>query len=630
MIRSGAPTFIRSRFLFVLSVVSAFFLAGITVPAQSATSTNSISLMDISVSSVAQTSLSPVRHQVVIKGKYTNSTSQYASPVIELLVGNSLSSRSAVIAAVSNENFPGLTAHPEIFTKLSGLAPAKSQDWQLVFDGDQFVKNDDAVVVFGAQVQGTQEQVAITHPWFYKDAFKPTQIVVAATLTTTTFHPVDQPVDVAIGTNEIDRLNNLLDVLPANALVVVDPYLRDWLKDFSYSDLSEKSAQLLERLSKYDAYESVYAQTNIAKTVANKLSTMTTSALTSKESSVVVYAPSNELVSKTLFKKVSEQQDSLIVLPNESLGGVQETINAHGITNGTDFLVSDSGLSRCFTFNDQLLARSCLTSLLAAITAESPNRSRTVLLNLPINAYDAQALSVISHADQFNNVFSSVDVDTALATSPVIHSIPQGTNENLAVTTAMRKGLAQLSNLAKSVDSVFKDEALSRQLNATRYFALSTLNTAEKENLDIVQSAVTYANDQLHTLSLEGSSRITIPGTKSSLPITIVNGSDHTATVGVQISSSLPGRISAANIDVVTIEPGKRMTVQIPISVSGAGLIPVEATLTSRDNDSFGKSLSIQIASSAYQDIARNLVWTALALLVLLLANSLRKRRRTA
>ena len=120
-----------------------------------------------------------------------------------------------------------------------------------------------------------------------------------------------------------------------------------------------------------------------------------------------------------------------------------------------------------------------------------------------------------------------------------------------------------------------------------------------------------------------------IPGTKSVLPITIVNGSEHTATVGVQLSSSLPGRISATNIDVVTIEPGKRVTVSIPISVSGAGLIPVTATLTSRDNDSFGKPLSIQIGSSAYQDIARNLVWTALALLVILLANGLRKRRRT-
>lgn len=72
------------------------------------------------------------------------------------------------------------------------------------------------------------------------------------------------------------------------------------------------------------------------------------------------------------------------------------------------------------------------------------------------------------------------------------------------------------------------------------------------------------------------------------------------------------------------------MTVQIPITVSGAGLISVEASLMSRDNDLFGTSLPIKIASSAYQDIARTLVWTALALLVILLANSLRKRRQSA
>lgn len=621
---------VRVKITASICAVAALVVGVIASPVLGATSTDSLAITDISVTAISDTSLSPARHQVVISGTFTNSGQQATSPTIQLVIGNALSSRSAVISAITNDSYPGITVHTDVTTRLSNVPSQRSQEWQLSFNGDDYFAADDPVAVFGAKIADTTEQAVIPHPWFYKATFKPTELLVNVPVTTSSFHPVGQAIDLAVGTNEIDRINTLLDSTPAQANVIVDPYVRDWLRDFDGTDLAGKAAQLSERLNKYSSYSTVYAQTNIFTAVANKMTSISNGALSSEDKSITVYSPEKDFVSKSVFNEVATHDDVLMILPNDAFGASQQTIAAHGISNGTNFLVSDSGLAQCLTVNNALLANACLSSLLTTITAESPNKSRTISVSVPLNAIDVSALKIFSRPESFNKTYELTDINSALASTGISHSIPAGPTLGGDLSTAMRRGLSQLANLSKSVAAVFSDEQLSRQLIATRYFAMSTMSSDAQSNLELVSSATTYATNQLHTLSLQGSSRITIPGTKSQLPITIVNGSDHTATVGIQISSSLPGRISATNIDVVTVEPGKRMTVQIPITVSGAGLISVQASLTSRDNDSFGTPLAIQIASSAYQDIARNLVWTALALLVILLANGLRKRRKSA
>lgn len=597
-------------------------------PAHSASTSEQLAITGISVTSISDTSLSPIRHQVTISGVFTNTSAQTVTPSIQLLTGQAINTRSKLISALSSNTYSQITAHEGVATVLTNVGAQKSENWQLTFNGDDYFSAEDSVAVFGAQLAGTAEQVVLPHSWYFKDSVKPTQLLVNVPITTSSFHPVGQEIDLAIGTNEIDRINNLLDSLPEKSQVAVDPYLRDWLQDFSQTELSSKATQLSERLNRFSTYSSVYAQTNIFRTVSNELSGITRSALTTEDSAISIYSPTSELVSKSVFNAVADIEDTLMIIPNDVFGGAQQSTTAHGISNGTDFLIADSGLAECFMLNDELLARACLTSMLTVIAAESPNKSRTIAVQVPLMALNVSSLRALADPGSFSNTFSVVDINTVLASPAVNHSIPQGSATRSDYSTALRKGLANLARLNKSVTAVFEDESLSRQLNATRFMAVSTMRDQDDEDLAILNAAITYASDQLHTLSLQGSSRITIPGTKSELPITIVNGSDHTATVGVQLSSSLPGRISARNIDVVTIEPGKRVTVSVPITISGAGLIPVQASLTSRNNDTFGKPLSIQIASSAYQDIARNLVWTALAMLVLLLANAIRKRRR--
>ena len=137
------------------------------------------------------------------------------------------------------------------------------------------------------------------------------------------------------------------------------------------------------------------------------------------------------------------------------------------------------------------------------------------------------------------------------------------------------------------------------------------------------------AHELLGQLRLEGSKHITIPGTEADLPITVFNSSAFTAHVQVLLNGTGANRITTHASDLITVEPGRRVTVQIPITLNSAGDVQAVAYLADSTGATFGDSLSIQIASTAYQQFARSLVWVALIALILLVGNNVWRRTRS-
>jgi uncharacterized membrane protein YjfL (UPF0719 family) len=80
----------------------------------------------------------------------------------------------------------------------------------------------------------------------------------------------------------------------------------------------------------------------------------------------------------------------------------------------------------------------------------------------------------------------------------------------------------------------------------------------------------------------------------------------------------------------VTIPAAQRVTIPISIVLSGTGSVNVMASLHTLENQDLGITKTMQVTSSAYQSLARTLVWGACGLLLLLvLLNGLRKRRNS-
>jgi len=130
-------------------------------------------------------------------------------------------------------------------------------------------------------------------------------------------------------------------------------------------------------------------------------------------------------------------------------------------------------------------------------------------------------------------------------------------------------------------------------------------------------------------ISIQSSNRVTIANPKTEVPVTVVNQSIYPLTVNIVLTSKSSSRFNAKTSEFVTIQPSQRVTVPIKIELTGTGSVEVTARLKNLDGQYLRITKTMQITSSAYQSIARTLVWGAFGLLVVLaILNGWRKRQK--
>jgi hypothetical protein len=139
---------------------------------------------------------------------------------------------------------------------------------------------------------------------------------------------------------------------------------------------------------------------------------------------------------------------------------------------------------------------------------------------------------------------------------------------------------------------------------------------------------IALLNEYLNAVSIQASGRITTPEVNSEIPITIVNESDRSVSVSIDLTSAATSRFSAEPTGIIQVDSGQRITVPVEISLVGAGVVDVQAQLIAPNGERFGEVENIQISSAAYSQFARTLVWGAFGLLVLLALSNFVKRRR--
>ena len=132
----------------------------------------------------------------------------------------------------------------------------------------------------------------------------------------------------------------------------------------------------------------------------------------------------------------------------------------------------------------------------------------------------------------------------------------------------------------------------------------------------------------MRAVSIQTSDRITTPEEKSDIPVTVVNESDRTVSVSVDLTSDASSRFSAEPTGIIQVDSGQRITIPVSITLIGAGVVDVQAQLVAPNGERFGEVENIQISSAVYSQFARTLVWGAFGLLVLLSLSNYIKRRK--
>lgn len=142
-----------------------------------------------------------------------------------------------------------------------------------------------------------------------------------------------------------------------------------------------------------------------------------------------------------------------------------------------------------------------------------------------------------------------------------------------------------------------------------------------------IQRQLTEQIDQVNVLS-EGT--VTFSGETGRVPITIENSLDRSVTVGVELRASPAIRLESEPLDGITIEPGRKVSVDIEARVVGSNTVPVRVQLLTPDGSEFGSPARIAVASTAYARAAAWVVAIAFVAIVVFVVVGVARRIRSA
>ena len=168
----------------------------------------------------------------------------------------------------------------------------------------------------------------------------------------------------------------------------------------------------------------------------------------------------------------------------------------------------------------------------------------------------------------------------------------------------MQRASEQLASLTAVLDNPtgFSD-AYAEAILRSESSAWRTEPDTGAELIRSVQQGLRTQIDQVYVLS-EGT--ITLSGEQGLVPVTIANDLDRTVTVGVQLRGYPAARLVSDPMYDISIEPGKKVSVELDARVVGGRTLSVGVQLLTPDGQNFGSPAQIQVVSTAY---ARAAAW---------------------
>ena len=122
---------------------------------------------------------------------------------------------------------------------------------------------------------------------------------------------------------------------------------------------------------------------------------------------------------------------------------------------------------------------------------------------------------------------------------------------------------------------------------------------------------------------------VTLPGDSGVIPVTVANDLDRPARVGVRLTGTPTVRFEAEEVAPITLAPGQKRTLEVTARVVGTGAVDVDIVLLTPEGDEFGEPVRTEVRSAAYALAAQWVVIGLFAILVVLLAVNVLRRRRT-
>ena len=595
-----------------------------TSPVHASATNLRLTITGISINQLSNSADGGPMSEVAVTATAKNIGTETISDDVQLVTGRPFTTRSAVAEVIKTHTVSGLTG-TSAHALISNLPAGASTSLKLTLSTTElWGQSQQGVFPIGVRNQGGASSDVIATSWFgATQTLSPTRVTFAVPLTTNV-HPVANADSSNRVQSESLRLMNLVTPQLSSVSYVLDPYATQLLAASS----NQSVRSVATRLESLNSVPSIYAQTNLARLNAgNQSRAITRSLQLTPHTDAVVYLPKSDKTEIAPYGATIDLQIVPVVSNTYVAGDKLETLDASGSRPTGRALVYDEAISNCLVMKSAFEASWCLSSQLSMVTAESPNVSRSILL-VSASQWNPSPdnLNAINEALTTNPAFTVVSLSDLMKRDAVT-TVP-ASSTLVSFDPSLRKVEREVLKTQTNAHNVFGD--IPEVVNLTS-IAAQLYSQNWKSNVAAKHFGRTYVlgtHELLNGIHLEGSKHITIPGTRADLPITVFNSTKLAAKVIVNVDGQGSSRLTAHPSDIVTVEPGSRVTVQIPIQLNSSSSVLAEVQLSDSAGKTFGDRLTIEIASTAYQQFARSLVWLALIALVLLVGNNVWRRTR--
>ena len=644
--KNGRIHLARTRlasFLLLLAIGASYL--GIPIATSRAAEGELVSITGLNISAVDGLAGADNRHIVQMQGTFTNTTAEKISRLeLNLVSTPAIKTRTKLADLISDPTISSNLISSDFSAVLSNIAPGSQKNWQITFIGEEILgMNASGVYALGVKpdLAGNYEATVVTTPWFFNADIKPTNVAFVIPLTTLNNHLANGEInDQARDLAEAQRLTNLiLNNSDSKISWLEDSALSGWVSQLTASadsDISIKLGSAIDELR--PAGFMPFGSADLAAlSVADRQRDLSdaidlTRVIVGEQP--VFYAPTQGAADSKTVSLLSGQGIRTIVSNEFLRGNARVTTPAVATSDSNPVLVHDLATSSCLIGSDESAVAffktvTCIKSEIGMITAESPQKSRSIIVLAP-NTWKVSSdqLSKLIAGLGEHNWMQLSQLDLIAAAKPTQDFVSLvGDNQNQLARQTIRQA-DKLSTQTETFSSVFVDEELVAGFNASRILGFSELWGSNSNATNYLSENLALMNTYLNAISIQGSSRVTTPAEKSEIPITIVNDSERDVSVSIDLTSTATSRFSAVPTELIQVGSGQRITVPVAITLIGAGVVDVQAALVAPNGERFGEVKKMQISSAAYSQFARTLVWGAFGLLVLLALSNFIKRRK--
>lgn len=130
-------------------------------------------------------------------------------------------------------------------------------------------------------------------------------------------------------------------------------------------------------------------------------------------------------------------------------------------------------------------------------------------------------------------------------------------------------------------------------------------------------------------VTISSAGPVSFPGEQGRVPVTVSNDLAVAVNVGLTLSATPSYRIDPEPIPPITVPPGQRLSLEVPVRVIGSEPLTVTAQLLTPEGSPYGRGEDFELRTSAYSRVAAWAVGLAFGALILMAGwSTIRRYRR--